>query len=163
MYSSSTSLSAKSRNVHRACPAGGSPQQSAIRWASPLPSSLRGRWPPVRRWFSAASSPSVTYRLRIRWAVGSLTSRASVMARSLQPGPSEDSSALSRIRAWVSFRAGACPVAINPRSWARSVSVNMTRHVLFRMPLRMPSSASQIRQLNRRNHTNSAQCLSHCL
>lgn len=124
--SSSTSLAASRRSDQRACPIGGALQASATRWASWAPSSLRRYSRVGGRRFSAASTPCSTHCRRTRNTVGWLTSTASAMASSTQPGPPGAWSALSRIRAWVSLRAGAVPAAMSPLRYPRSASVNST-------------------------------------
>src|SRR5439155_789216 len=135
--SSSTSLSAKSRKVQCACPSGGSPQASATRWASCSPSSLRRYVRRGARRLRAASRPSSTNWRRTRATVGWLTSSASAMASSVQPGPTGRLSAFSKMRAWVSLRAGAVPAAMRCWSWSRWESVRTTGNRLC-MPSTIP-------------------------
>src|SRR5512135_1191119 len=106
--SNSTSLSASNRMVHTARPSGGAEQARAINRASARPSSFTSRTGRSRRLRSkAASRPSSTKRWRTRSTVATLTSKASAIWWSGQAGPPSAASALSRIRAWVSFRAAA--------------------------------------------------------
>ena len=112
--SSSTSLSARRRSDQRACPAGGALQDSATSRASCSPLSLRSYRRLGGRRFSAAATPCSTHCRRTRKTVGWLTSTASAMASSTHAGPPGAWSALSRIRAWVSLRAGAVPAAMSP-------------------------------------------------
>src|SRR6266702_8019835 len=118
--SSSTSLSATRRKLQRSYPSGAWPHSSAIRCASCSPSSLRFscRGGCGRR-LSAASKPPCTKLRRTRCTVVSPTSRASWICRADQRGPSGPQSALSRIRAWVSLRAGACPALIKAARFRR--------------------------------------------
>src|SRR4051794_21316995 len=122
--SSSTSLSASNCMVHTARPSGGGEQARAMSRASARPSSLICRGGRSRRLRSrAASRPSSTNRWRTRSTVSVLTSRASAICPSGQAGPPSAASALSRIRAWVNFRAAALPTAIrSERPWRSSAS-----------------------------------------
>ena len=63
--------------------------------------------------------------------VGWLTSTASAMRSSVQAGPSGPWSALSRMRAWISLRAGATPAPIRVIKSSRSVGVSTTGYFLF--------------------------------
>src|SRR6266567_239899 len=127
--SSSTSLSATRRKLQRSYPSGAWPHSSAIRCASCSPSSLRFscRGGCGLR-LSAASKPPCTKLRRTRCTVVSPTSRASWICRADQRGPSGPQSALSRIRAWVSLRAGACPALIKA---ARSRRCSWVKRMLF--------------------------------
>src|SRR5665213_483008 len=125
-YCSSTMRPANSRKVQRGWPVGASLHARAISRASWSPSRRQGRWFFGWRWVSAASSPSSTYRLRTRHTVTSPTANASTIFLSVQPGPSAPWSAFSKIRACVSFRAGAFPAEISPWSCARSSWINRT-------------------------------------
>src|SRR5712691_10448833 len=124
--SSATSRSASSRSVHRLRPSGGALHASVTRRASCSPSRRRGysRLGALR--YTAASRPSAAYRIRTRATVAGLTSSAAPMAASVQPGPASPWLALSRMRAWVSARAGATPCPIRVWSLARSSSDNLT-------------------------------------
>src|SRR5262249_26258594 len=83
----STSLSANSFIVQRACPSGGGLQASAASRASWAPSSLRYSRPLGRFRCTAASGPCCTNFLRTRATVAALVSRASAMRSSASPGP----------------------------------------------------------------------------
>src|SRR5215218_1871497 len=132
-HSSSTKRSARSRTLQRFFPFGGSEQARAIRCASCFPSSLRGLVALGLRWTSAASNPSATNLSRTRATVERLTSRASAILVSGQAssGASSPSSALSRMRTWVNWRAGAWPPAIKPSSLPRSSLDKLTGFFLF--------------------------------
>src|SRR5215210_9591788 len=127
-HSRLTKRSARSRMLQRPLPLGGSEQESAIRCASCSPSSLCGLVRRGARWRRAASSPSATNRVRTRKTVERLISRASAMLVSDQawPGASLPSSALSSMRAWLSWRAGAWLLAIKPSSLPRSSALKIT-------------------------------------
>src|SRR5512132_2922520 len=124
--SSSTSRPASSRNVHRLRPSGGALHANATKRASCSPSSLRRYSRAGGLRCTAASSPAVTYCWRTRATVAGWTSNASAITRSVQPGPASPWLALSRMRAWVSARAGAAPWPISVWSCARSGSDNIT-------------------------------------
>src|SRR5439155_6797425 len=128
--SSSTSRSAKSRRLQRACPSGGWEQASATRWASCSPSSLRRYSRRGARRFSAASTPSSAHCLRRRETGRWLVSGASTISASDQAGPPDPWSAFSRTRAWASVRAGAVPAAIRRCSDSRSSGVSSTTYFL---------------------------------
>src|SRR6266508_5471049 len=85
--SRATSRSASNRNVQRLRPSGGALHASAAKWASCSPSSLRrySRAGGLRS--TAASRPAATYRMRTRATVAGLTSTATAIAASVQPGP----------------------------------------------------------------------------
>src|SRR5215210_6821328 len=121
------------RTLQRFFPLGGAEQASAIRCASWEPSSFGGLVRRGARWTRAASSPSSTKRVRTPETVERLTSRASAIFVSDQAalGAAPPSSALSRIRAWVRWRAGAWPRAIKPSSVPRSFPVKLTGLFLF--------------------------------
>src|SRR3982750_634579 len=122
----STNRSASRRNVHLARPSGAGPQASATRCASAWPSNLRSYWRMVGFGRKAASSPSSTKRWRTRATVVACTSRASLMASSLQAGASGPVSAFSKMRACSSARAAALPLRIIWESCACSSVVNRT-------------------------------------
>src|SRR6266545_3883951 len=124
--SKATSRSASSRSVQRLRPSGGGLHASATRWASWSPSSLRryARSGALRS--TAAASPPAAYCWRTRATVVWWTSSATAIARSVQPGPASPWLALSRMRAWVSARAGAVPWPIRVWSRARSGSGRTT-------------------------------------
>ena len=79
--SHSTSRSANNLSVQRARPSGGSPQASAIRWASAAPSSFFGRRCCCSLRPKAASIPSSTQRRRIRSTVALAISRDRATSR----------------------------------------------------------------------------------
>jgi len=108
-YPSSTSLSASNRMVQCTCPDGAGEHARAIRWASASPSSRRRRCPQGKRRSRAAVRLCSTKCWRTRPMVVVLTSSASLMCSSVQPGPSGLASALSKMRAWRSLRAAAFP------------------------------------------------------
>src|SRR5579885_2985624 len=131
---SSTSLSAKSFKVQRACPLGGAEQAVAISRASAAPSSLRSRL--GRSWGlrpRAASGPRSTNRWRTRSTVRVPQSRASAMRASSQAGPPSAWSALSRMRARVMTRAERLPADTRAVRWSRSAAVRVTRYFFFGM------------------------------
>src|SRR5215212_7914211 len=133
-HSSSTKRSARRRTLQRFLPFGGSEQARAIRCASCSPSSLRGLVALGLRWTSAASNPSQANLSRTRATVERLISRASailVSGQEASSGASSPSSALSKMRAWVNWRAGAWPPAIKPSSLARSSLDKLTGFFLF--------------------------------
>ena len=101
---SSTTWSSSRRNVHRACPLGGSEQARAISLASLAPSKIRGLADEgeclrVR----TASNPSSTSCCRVLATVARLVSRAEAIRLSLQASPASEASAFNRMRALVSF------------------------------------------------------------
>src|ERR671912_1447035 len=127
---SSTSRSAKSRNVQRLWPSGGALHASATNWASCSPSNLR-RYPRAGGLrCSAASRPAVTYCWRTRATVAGLTSNATAIAASVQLGPAWPWLAFNRMRAWVRALAGATPRPIMVCSRARSSSDRTTTYRL---------------------------------
>src|SRR5438128_466639 len=102
--SSSTTRSANSRNVQRACPDGTAPQHSATTLASFSPSRILAR--DSRTCFlrfKANSKPSSTSRLRMFSTVCTVTWQASAMALSFQAGPCLPASANNSTWAWVRF------------------------------------------------------------
>src|SRR5829696_6462030 len=133
-HSSSTKRSARRRTLQRFLPLGGSEQARAIRWASCSPSSFFGLVALGLRWTSAASKPSQANLWRTRATVERLICRASAILVSDQEawwGASSPSSALSRMRAWVNWRAGAWPQAIKPSKLPRSSLDKLTGLFLF--------------------------------
>ena len=95
--SSSTSLSASSCIVQRACPSGGSEQASIASFAWPSPSN-RGFFLLACSFLSsAASRPSSTNFLRARSTVAVPAPRMSAMSASPRPPPSRLASARSRM------------------------------------------------------------------
>src|SRR5919199_917693 len=67
----------------------------------------------------------------MRWMVGRLTSRASLIATSGQAGPSGLQSALSKMRACVWVRAGVLPEEMRVSKAVRSSGVRRTIYFLF--------------------------------
>src|SRR5215203_6788663 len=132
-HSSSTKRSARRRTLQRFLPLGGSEQDSAIRCASWEPSSFFGLVFLGLRWTRAAFRPSATHLSRTRATVERLISRASAIFTSGQAslGASSPSSAFKRIRAWVSWRAGALERLIRLCSSRRSSAVRFTGLFLF--------------------------------
>src|SRR5215203_360931 len=131
---SSTKRSARRRTLQRFLPFGGSEQARAIRWASCSPSSFFGLVALGLRWTSAASNPSQANLWRTRATVERLISRASAILVSGQEaswGASSPSSALSRMRAWVNWRAGAWPPEIKLSNLPRSSLDKLTGLFLF--------------------------------
>src|SRR5215470_5656148 len=59
-----------------------------------------------------------------------LVSSAAAIRLSLQPSPRSDTSAVSRMRAFVSSWAERLPLRINSSSWARSSALNRTTYFL---------------------------------
>src|SRR5512134_1110500 len=116
----STSRSASSRIVQRVRPSGGCEQAMVTSWASPWPSRRRSYTRLGRLGSSAASKPSITKRSRTRYTVAVPQSRALTMSSSFPAGPRSPASALSRMRACVSFRAAALPLASSCSSQSRS-------------------------------------------
>src|SRR4051794_543803 len=131
----STSLSARSRSVHRHRPAGGLPHAKAMRWASCSPSSSRGRRGKGRR-TRAPSRPPSTNERRTRWTVIAPRSRASLICSSDPAGPRGLQSAFSRMRARVHLRAAALPLAMSDSNWLRSSADKRTTNFLFMIGLR---------------------------
>src|SRR5215210_7136259 len=126
-----TNRSAKSLTLHLFLPLGGSEQASAIKCASCSPSSFLGLVFFALRWTRAASKPSRANLPRTRKTVERLTSRASAILVSGQAGVCAASSAFRRMRAWLSWRAGARPLAIKPSSMSRSSALKSTGSFLF--------------------------------
>src|SRR5919197_3872583 len=124
--SSATSRSASSRNVQRLWPSGGALHASATRRASCWPSSRRRYLRAGGLRCSAASRPAVTYCWRMRATGAGVTSHATAIAASVQPGPAWPWLAFNRMRAWVSTLAGATPRPIMVCSRARSSSDRTT-------------------------------------
>src|SRR5574341_2293525 len=116
----STKRSASRRSAQWS--SGGSLQVSAIRYASPRPSSFRlapGRGSSLR----AFCNPPSTKRCRVRSTVLTLVSRAATIRSSVQP-----SSAFSKIRARVTLRVETLPFRVSSTSCARSSSVMSTTY-----------------------------------
>ena len=140
--SNSTSLSASIFSVHAFRLPGGSEQATASSRASAAPSSTRSRlglscFLRTR----AASRPCSTNRWRTRATVSGLTSTASAIASSVQPGPPSPSSAFNRMRAWVNFFAAAVPAAIRAARRSRSSAVSDTRYFFMVGSSRWPQES----------------------
>ncbi len=114
----SAKRAASKRKVQRAWPSGAAAQVRASRCASWAPSSLCGCVTRGRR-RSITPSPAAANSRRTREMVVRLTSTASLMAVSVQPGPPGPQSALSKMRARVIARAADCPWPITSSSRAR--------------------------------------------
>src|SRR5271169_215386 len=127
----STTFSSSRRRLQRANPSGAGEQVRAIYFASVAPSKIRGRAEfGLCLRFSAPSSPSSTRRRRRRPILLTLVSSASEIALSLQPSPASDTSAFSRMRAFVSNCAGCLPAQVNASSRSRSSALNLTTYFL---------------------------------
>src|SRR5271155_4791778 len=128
---SSTTFSSSRRRLQRANPSGAGEQVRAINLASAAPSKirLRAEFGLCLR-FSAASSPSSTIRRRRRPILLILVSSATEIALSLQPSPASDTSALSRMRAFVSSCAGLLPARTRDSSRSRSSLLSRTTYFL---------------------------------
>src|SRR5271166_2085331 len=128
---SSTTFSSSRRRLQRANPSGAGEQARAINLASAAPSKIRWRAEfGLCLRFSAASSPSSTSRRRRRPILLMLVSSATEIAPSLQPSPASDTSALSRMRAFVSDCAGCLPAQIIASSCSRSSALSLTTYFL---------------------------------
>jgi hypothetical protein len=113
----STTFSSSRHRVHRAWPAGAGPQVSAISFASAAPSKIRGRAEfGLYLRVSTASNPSSTNCRLVRSILAMLVSRASAIRLSLQPSPASDTSAFSKMRAFVSNCAERLPERIKSLS-----------------------------------------------
>src|SRR5271169_5832915 len=128
---SSTTFSSSRRRLQRANPSGAGEQVRAINLASAAPSKirLRAEFGLCLR-FSDASSPSSTSRRRRRPILLILVSSATEIALSLQPSPASDTSALSRMRAFVSSCAGLLPARTRDSSRSRSSLLSRTTYFL---------------------------------
>src|SRR5207245_748766 len=134
--SSSTTRSANSRNVQRACPDGTAPQHRATTLASFSPSRILardGRTCFLR--FKADSKPSSTRRLRMFSTVCTVTWQASAMASSFQAGPCLLASANNSTWAWDRFFAAILSFFTSCESSLRSWLSSLTRYRLFMTPL----------------------------
>src|SRR5258707_1338376 len=128
---SSTTFSSSRRRLQRAKPSGAGERVSAINFASAAPSKIRGRAElGLYLRLNTASNPSSTSWRLVRSIVGILVSSAAAIRLSLQPSPSSDTSAFSRMRAFVSNCAERLPLRINSSSWARSSALNRTTYFL---------------------------------
>src|SRR6202043_2553879 len=118
---SSTTFSSSRRRLQRAKPSGAGERVSAINFASATPSKIRGRAElGLYLRLNTASNPSSTSWRLVRSIVAMLVSSAAAIRLSLQPSPSSDTSAFSRMRAFVSSWAERLPLRINSSSWACS-------------------------------------------
>src|SRR5258708_34833481 len=136
---SSTTFSSSRRRLQRAKPSGAGERVSAINFASSAPSQLRG--PPELGLYlrlNTASHPSPTTRRLLPSILPLLLSSAAAIRLSLQPSPSSDTSAFSRMRAFVSNWAERLPLRINSSSWARSSALNRTTN--FLTPITFPTT-----------------------
>ena len=128
---SSTTFSSSRRRLQRAKPSGAGERVSAINFASAAPSKIRGRAElGLYLRVNTASNPSSTSWRLVRSIVAMLVSSAAAIRLSLQPSPTSDTSAFSRMRAFVSSWAERLPLRINPSSWARSSALNRTTYFL---------------------------------
>src|ERR1700730_10885145 len=99
---SSTTFSSRRRRLQRAKPSGAGERVSAINFASATPSKIRGRAELVLCLrLTTASNPSSTSWRLVRSIVAMLVSSAAAIRLSLQPSPSSDTSAFSRMRSFV--------------------------------------------------------------
>src|SRR5208282_423059 len=132
----STTFSSSRRRLQRANPPGAGEQVRAINFASAAPSKIRGRAEfGLYLRVSAASRPSSTSRCRVRPILLMLVSSASEIALSLQPSPASETSAFSRMRAFVSDCAGCLPAQIIASSRSRSSALNFTTYFLTAISL----------------------------
>src|SRR5271170_2949579 len=128
---SSTTFSSSRRRLQRAKPSGAGERLSAINFASAAPSKIRGRAElGLYLRLNTASNPSSTSWRLVRSIVAMLVSSAAAIRLSLQPSPSSDMSAFSRMRAFVSSWAERLPLWINSSSWACSSALNRTAYFL---------------------------------
>src|SRR6266581_5451025 len=128
---SSTTFSSSRRRLQRAKPSGAGERVSAINFASATPSKIRGRAElGLYLRLNTASNPSSTSWRLVRSIVAMLVSSAAAIRLSLQPSPSSDTSAFSRMRAFVSSWAERLPLRINSSSWACSSALNRTTYFL---------------------------------
>src|SRR5208282_3352910 len=119
------------RRLQRAKPSGAGERVSAINFASAAPSKIRGRAElGLYLRLNTASNPSSTSWRLVRSIVAMLVSSAAAIRLSLQPSPSSDMSAFSRMRAFVSSWAERLPLWINSSSWACSSALNRTTYFL---------------------------------
>src|SRR6266545_1706295 len=141
-----TSSSASSHMVQTAWPSGGVEQASAIRWASPLASSLRLAPGRGRSLSANARLPSTNF-WRVRSTVRMLTCNASAMAASVA-----SSSARSKICARLSLRALAVPFLTRSRNSVRSASLRSTIYFLAIAPSYRYRHYNSTRRASRQNH-----------
>src|SRR5262249_55694343 len=137
-----TSSSASSCKVQWPRPRGGSLQASSSNVCStfPLILTLSGRGG-CSRWSRAASRPSVTNRCRRRAMVRGLVPKAETISASAYASP-HLSSAKSKMRAWVSFRAAALPMDTTCSNASRSFTVRATRYLSIAALLSLRHSLS---------------------
>src|SRR5580765_6646603 len=125
---SSTTFSSSRRRLHLAKPSGAGERVSAINFASAAPSKIRARAElGLYLRASTASNPSSTSWRLVRSIVAMLVSSAAAIRLSLQPAPASDTSAFSRMRAFVSSWAERLPLRrrvghVLPRSTALRTS-----------------------------------------
>jgi len=130
MFSSTTAVSS-SASVQRLRPLGGAEQASVMSLASAAPSKMRflAEFGDCLR-VSAASIPPSTSCWRVRAMVSRLVSSASAIWPSLQASPASEASAVSRMRAFSTCRAGDLPFWINASSLSRSSAPSLTMYFL---------------------------------
>src|SRR5262252_1194521 len=127
--SSSTTLFSNSRKLQRARPCGGSEQANAISLASFSPSKIgdtEGRDGFLR--LRTASKPSSTICWRVRYTVVALVSSVLTIWLSLHPSPPSETSAFSRIRAFISRCAELFPFRIIASSCSRFSVLSLTTY-----------------------------------
>src|SRR5215216_3588858 len=127
----STTLSASSRSVQRACPVGGLLQAMAIICASCLPVSLRAC--PRRGRSLRQPRPSSTKRLRVRSTVAKAVLRAVTTCSSVKP-----SAANNKMRARVTLREECLPRLTSWRKLSRSSADKSTRYFFLGIAGRPP-------------------------
>src|SRR5271166_1876399 len=165
---SSTTFSSSRRRLQRANPSGAGEQVRAINLASAAPSKirLRAEFGLCLR-FSAASSPSSTIRRRRRPILLILVSSATEIALSLQPSPASDTSALSRMRAFVSSCAGLLPARTRDSSRSRSSLLSRTTYFLTAISfpatnqLHRPCATTEIQKNATESMTLATSCIGH--
>src|SRR5258708_8793258 len=128
---SSTTFSSSRRRLQPAKPSGAVASVSSINFASAAPSKIRRRAAlPLYLRLNTTSNPSSTSWRLVRSIVAMLVSSAAAIRLSLQPSPSSDTSAFSRMRAFVSRWAERLPLRINSSSLACSSALNRTPYFL---------------------------------
>src|ERR1017187_5488477 len=128
---SSKTFSSSRRRLHLACPSGAGPHVSAISFASAAPSNIRGRAEfGLYLRVSTDSNPSTTNWRLVRSILAMLVSSASAIRLSLQPSPDADTSAFSRMRAFVNNCAERRPARIKVTSCSRSSALSLTTYFL---------------------------------
>ena len=108
----------------------------AIRPASCLPSSIRGRRGKGRR-TRAPSRPASTNERRTRWTVIASRSRASLICWSDHAGPRLLQSALGRMRPGSTYCAADLPLATSVSNRPRSSTDNRTMNFLFMIGVKL--------------------------